>query len=501
MEEAIRRQVPDRKTTRIICRSGETDSIADLEMCAVYAAGAVIVNTLDDATIVQTVLAAATVLDKYGNHTAHIACMIKNESMRDAVLIAGMGRAEVLCCSDFLARITANACRQPGISAVFTELLDFEGDEIYVERIKGVGGRAFAQLNLMFPNSTVLGVSRNRVALPDQTEGCDDHSPKNLRSCQGTASPDQTEGCGDRSPKSQRSCQGTALLDPAGDYELKPDDELILLARDDGVSVPDENPHDADRSAFAEGGAGVPTPIHMLVLGYNGNLHKVLAQLNEYLAAGSRVTVAVPDGMRCEKIEGRTYRNCTVEICRCDVLDVGVMERLLEQKPDNILVPMPGEMHGNKADSHTLSILLLIRHHSLRMGRRFPVTSELYLPQSVELAQVTKATDFIVSSNLLALFLAQVSQQRALVPIFEDLLDEAGAEIYLKPASGYVKCGVPMNLYTASAAAARRSEVFIGFRRTLDEAGNFDIRMNLPKATEEVFGPDDMFIVLAKGGG
>lgn len=38
MEEAIRRQVPDRKTTRIICRSGETDSIADLEMCAVHRA-------------------------------------------------------------------------------------------------------------------------------------------------------------------------------------------------------------------------------------------------------------------------------------------------------------------------------------------------------------------------------------------------------------------------------------------------------------------------------
>jgi len=478
MEEAIRRHVPDWKTTRIICRSGETDSIADLEMCAIYTARAVIVNTLDDATIVQTVLAASTVLEKYGNDTAHIVCMIKNEAIRDAVLIAGKGRAEVLCCSDFLARITANACRQPGISAVFTELLDFEGDEIYVEHIKGAVGKTIAQLNLMFPCSTVMGVSRNRDARQAPAEDYDNNLPK-----------------------SQRNSSGVALLGSARDYAVGPDDELILLARDDGVSVPDDNPHDVDFGTFAEVGAGEPAPIHMLVLGYNGNLHKVLAQLDEYLAVGSRVTVAVPVAMQCEKLEGRTYRNFPVEILRCDVLDAGVMEQLLEQKPDNILVPMPGEMHGNKADSHTLSILLLIRHHSLRMGHRFPVTSELYLPQSVELAQVTKATDFIVSSNLLALFLAQASQQRALVPIFEDLLDEAGAEIYLKPASGYVKMGAPMNLYTASAAVARKSEVFIGYRRTLDDAGNFDIRMNLPKDTVEVFGPEDMFIVLAKDGG
>ncbi|HMQ29728.1 MAG TPA: SH3 domain-containing protein, partial [Chloroflexaceae bacterium] len=36
---------------------------------------------------------------------------------------------------EIIARVTAQACRQPGLSAVWQDLLDFAGDEIYIVNI------------------------------------------------------------------------------------------------------------------------------------------------------------------------------------------------------------------------------------------------------------------------------------------------------------------------------------------------------------------------------
>ena len=57
----------------------------------------------------------------------------------------------------------AHSSRQPGISTVFTELLGYEGDEIYVEKIEGTEGYTVGELNLYFPESTVIGIVKNGV--------------------------------------------------------------------------------------------------------------------------------------------------------------------------------------------------------------------------------------------------------------------------------------------------------------------------------------------------
>ncbi len=40
------------------------------------------------------------------------------------------GEAELVPVDDLLARITAQTCRQSGLSVVYTDLLNFGGDEI-----------------------------------------------------------------------------------------------------------------------------------------------------------------------------------------------------------------------------------------------------------------------------------------------------------------------------------------------------------------------------------
>lgn len=51
-----------------------------------------------------------------------------------------------------------------------------------------------------------------------------------------------------------------------------------------------------------------------------------------------------------------------------------------------------------------------------------------------QLAQVTRADDFVVSDNLLSLMLSQISENAELAEVFQILFDPEGSEIYLKPA-------------------------------------------------------------------
>ena len=85
-----------------------------------------------------------------------------------------------------------------------------------------------------------------------------------------------------------------------------------------------------------------------------------------------------------------------------------------------------------------------------------------------ELAEVTRADDFVVSNKLVSLMLAQASENEYLSAIFDDLLDEKGSEIYMRPVDDYVAIDRPVIFYTVAEAARRRGEVAIGYRRAAE---------------------------------
>ncbi len=98
-------------------------------------------------------------------------------------------------------------------------------------------------------------------------------------------------------------------------------------------------------------------------------------------------------------------------------------------------------------------------------GKHISVVSEMIDVRNRELAEVTRADDFVVSNKLVSLMLAQASENEYLSAIFDDLLDEKGSEIYMRPAADYVTTDQPVTFYTVAEAARRRGEVAIGYRR------------------------------------
>ena len=54
--------------------------------------------------------------------------------------------------------MTAQACLQGGLAAVFTDLLDFDGDEIYFAPVPELVGHTYAEALLGFETCSVIGI-------------------------------------------------------------------------------------------------------------------------------------------------------------------------------------------------------------------------------------------------------------------------------------------------------------------------------------------------------
>ena len=118
-----------------------------------------------------------------------------------------------------------------------------------------------------------------------------------------------------------------------------------------------------------------------------------------------------------------------------------------------------------------------------------------------ELAKATNVDDFIVSDHLVSLMMAQLSENGNLMPVFTDLFDPEGSEIYLKPAEQYVAPDEPVNFYTVIEAASKRGETAFGYRIIAehdDIEKSYGVHINPKKAGQITFKVGDKIIVLAE---
>ena len=175
------------------------------------------------------------------------------------------------------------------------------------------------------------------------------------------------------------------------------------------------------------------------------------------------------------------------------------LERLIFAGVTHILILSDGSMPMDYADAETLAILLHIRDISQKHDLYFGITSEMLDIRNRELAQGTNVSDFVISSNISSMLLTQISENRKLAPVFLDLLDSAGSEIYMKPSSLYVKTGQETDMYTVAYAASLKKEIFIGYKKSISNGQEqFEIVLNPGKQEVRTFSDKDMLIVIAE---
>jgi len=255
---------------------------------------------------------------------------------------------------------------------------------------------------------------------------------------------------------------------------------------------------EANASLITTAKAPAAKPERTLVLGYNSGLHAMLKELSEYVPAKSSVTV-VSD---VEVAPLAKYSNMAITVQSADSTSRAVLEKLSVQDYDHIIVLAYREhLELQQADAKTLFTLLQLRDIEDQQGIDLNIVSEMLDDRNRELAEVTKADDFIVSDKLISLMLSQVSENRQLTEVFSTLFSSAGSEVYLRPAELYVATGSPLDFYTVLESASRKGETAIGYRvaalsRSADAA--YGVHINPSKSETITFAAGDKVIVLAE---
>lgn len=448
MEDAISANIPNTRTTRIICRSGRLNEQYSLKRCAVEFSRSVIINIYDDAETVKTLLAlSAYIKGKTLTYPElRFVASLQDSQYIEAAKIAGEGRAEVIYAKDAIARIIANTCRQHGLSHVLSELFNFRGNELYFEAIPEMTGKTVREALLSFSNAVLVGLYTN----------------------------------------------GEVRLNPPVSTVITENDKLILLEEDDG-SFKCHSPKQGEESRICGINKCLPdTCNHLAVLGSNDKLPIILSEYDRYVSPGTRIVI-VDDDVCEETLMG--YKNLV--ITKCDRPITGTLLReLLQEDVNNVLLLNDDSENAEDSDSKTLLRLILLRDLADKMERHFAITTEMRNADNQRLASQARVDDFVIGTNFACLLMAQISENPMMAVAIRELLDESGSELYMKPAVNYVPMEQPVDSYTLTESAALRGEVYLGYRHVRETQKT--VVVNPPKDEKLVFHEGDQIVVIAE---
>ena len=301
-------------------------------------------------------------------------------------------------------------------------------------------------------------------------------------------------------------------LNPPMETLIQPGDKVIAISADDDTVKLAAHADAEELTTALEMDTGLirtgvrvsPSPERTLILGWNRRATAIVGSFDDYVAPGSSVQIVAsdPPSEALMASLGRRLSNQTISAMRADTTDRAVLDDIGVSGFDQVIVlPYSDRLAIQEADAQTLITLLHLRDMAQQDGSDVRLVTEMLDLRNRELAEVTQVDDFIVSSRLTSLLLAQVSENKELTAVFADLLDPEGSEIYLKPVELYLALGESMNFYTVVEAARRRGEIAIGYRRAKlgsVAAQNYGVALNPRKSERVVFAAGDSLIVVAE---
>jgi voltage-gated potassium channel Kch len=463
MEDDIRSKFPDTKNTRVICRSGNPLDLDDLAVVDPHSARSIVILAPEvenpDIHVIKSVLAITN--NPARKHAPyHVVAEIRDRKNLEAAALVGGKEAIYVQGEDLIARVTAQTCRQSGLSVVYTELLDFDGAEIYFKREPGLAGRTYREVIAAYEDSTVMGLMRSN---------------------------------------------GEVLINPPMDTPFTHDDEVIAISEDDDTLVlrTDAGGGLPDTSALSHRERLPAAPERILILGWNGKAQAIIEELDNYVAPGSEtIVICRHEGARDILMNvARRMQRQKVRFADGDITHAATLGAVKATTFEHVILLSYSDLPIQEADAKTLITLLHLRNLADAAGVKLSIVSEMMDLRNRALAQIARADDFIVSDKLVSLMMSQLSENKNLEQVFKVLFSSEGSEIYIRPMTDYIRLGSTVDFYTVLEAAAERGETAIGYRLMKyadDKEHGYGVNVNPRKSEKHTFAENDMIVVLAE---
>lgn len=458
MEDAIREKIQDFKTTKIIVRSGNPMISNEIQIVNPNDARSIIVLSPDsdeaDISVIKTVM-SLTNSPLRKSDPYHIVAEIKEESNMEAAELVGQGEASFIFTADLIARITAQTCRQSGLAIIYTDLLRFEGDEIYFQNEPALFGKTFREATLSYNTSSIIGLY---------------------------------------------SEQHGFMLNPPKETIVQQGDEIVAISEDDDTVVMDGTSKKgiSKDNLFVGERSDSDHVERILMLGWNEKGFRIITELDNYVAHGSELVILNESFIPIE--EWQTSR-LKLSFQTGKMTDRKTLDSIQPQTFDHIILMSDRESEIQYSDAQALICLLHLRSIGNMHKKDMSIVSEMRDMRNREVGIVAKADDFIIGDNIISLIMAQIGENKALKTVFDLLFDSEGSEIYLKPITDYWKEGETVNFYDMVERAFNYNETAIGYRQISkkDSAeNNFGVKLNPAKDQVIDFQEGDYLVVLAE---
>ena len=449
MEQQIKNNAGALKRLDVVTRMGDLNSLAELKRTNLGSSKSIIIldeTSSSDAGSVNTVFAVKALST---NPTQKLIVEIDDKTAAHSLATATKGLVIPVRSHDIIARVTAQASRQPGLAAVILDLLDFGGDEIYFQQVPALAGKSYKEALVSFNDASIIGLAH---------------------------------------------ADGTVELNPMGTTKLKATDKVIAVAEDDDKVVYTGPTDLVAKSKPVVSKVPARKPEHMLVIGWSSMGRTILEELAPFMVKGSTVhIIAKKDYVKRSETENLNFGalKTTFAFTSGDINDMTAAASAKHY--DQILVL--GYRKGvTVADADALTMLSMLQLNQLfeQDGNGVEPTrlvAEIIDSSKAEIARVAAVDDLVVSDKLAALLMTQIAENVALAPVFTDLFDADGASINLKPIEYFAKLGKEISYGELVAAAAAHGDSAIGIRIAANSTKDGSTGVELNPSKHATFKP------------
>jgi K+/H+ antiporter YhaU regulatory subunit KhtT len=452
MHDELRNYLPSFKNTKIVFRRGCLYEINDLKMCNITKSKSVIILEEDDAQKIKVLMAMSNT-DFFDNPKNHAVVLLEEKANFEVVEIIGGDNIIAIDLGDTVSKMIAQTATQPGLVAVYKDLISFTGDEIYFNQFTEAIGKTISELLFCFEKSSVIGIQKG-------------------------------ENC---------------YLHPDLETKIEEGDSIILITEDDDTAKFTIKDYEIYEDCIVkEAALTAHLKENILIIGYNETVEPILREFEGYLSSDSKVIQYLPVGVKPDEslVKVISESSLDIKIMNGNIPDADAFRSLIEQGFTRIVLVSSECKEEHRTDCDVLLSLIYLRQISDMLKIKLSIIGEITDVKNSEIAKSTRYHDFIVSSNICGMVSTQLSENRYLKPILDDIFDEEGSEIYTKPVEDYVKCNREINYATLLHSAMLKGEICIGYM--LYDGENYEYVMNPAKTKRIRFKNEDCVIVVAE---
>ncbi|TGL60570.1 CASTOR/POLLUX-related putative ion channel [Leptospira sarikeiensis] len=477
MDDSLSESLPDTKTTKIITRSGLPSHLHSLKKVNASKAGSIIIlnpagsetseeeKSIGDAKVLKSIMA----LVALNGESSLPPVVVELHALENRNIASELSESvQVMDERSILSKLLVQTSRTSGLAIVYSNLVGFEGNEIYFYKSKtGWKGLNFSEISFRFKESIPLGF---------------------------------------------RKRNGEIILNPHPNYFPEQEEYAIILSEDDSKIKFEEKPV-AFSDYDSHSATTLSKPIDkQLIIGWNSKSRMIVDEYAKFSSPDSMIDLLIGEAndeikSAMGKLRSK-YPHIRLRSFIANLSQEGILEKISPEQYDSVIFLAEERENIEEVDARTISLLLRFRQYfkkrSADRGKKIEtqLITEIMNSENTELVLETGVKDFLISNQFVSKMMAQVSQEPDVMRVYESLFHPDGSEIYLKPAFLYFdKLPQTINFADCMQAAFQRKETCFGIRvssEETDESKGYGVYLIPDKSKTFTLTESDSLIVLSE---